>query len=56
MDVTLLRFFRPGENFRFRPAQFRVNGPLANMPEFQRASNIPDSSPMVWPGDKRVNN
>jgi predicted metalloendopeptidase len=37
------------------PAQFRVNGPLANMPEFQRAFNIPDSSPMVRPADKRVN-
>src|SRR6266478_5892690 len=37
------------------PAQFRVNGPLANMPEFQRAFNVPDSSPMVRPADKRVN-
>jgi putative endopeptidase len=37
------------------PAQFRVNGPLANMPEFQRAFNIPDSSPMIRPADKRVN-
>jgi putative endopeptidase len=37
------------------PAQFRVNGPLANMPEFQKAFNIPDSSPMVRPADKRVN-
>src|SRR5881396_1507986 len=37
------------------PAQFRVNGPLTNMPEFQKAFNVPDSSPMVRPADKRVN-
>jgi predicted metalloendopeptidase len=37
------------------PAQFRVNGPLANLPEFQKAFNIPDDSPMVRPADKRVN-
>ena len=37
------------------PAQFRVNGPLANMPEFQKAFNIPDGSAMVRPADKRVN-
>src|SRR5881396_2691190 len=37
------------------PAQVRVNGPLSNMPEFQKAFNIPDSSPMVRPADKRVN-
>jgi putative endopeptidase len=37
------------------PAQSRVNGPLANMPEFQRAFNVPDGSPMVRPADKRVN-
>jgi putative endopeptidase len=29
------------------PAQFRVNGSLANMPQFQAAFNIPDHSPMV---------
>lgn len=29
------------------PAQFRVNGSLANIPEFQKAFNIPDHSPMV---------
>ncbi len=29
------------------PAQYRVNGSLANMPEFQKAFNIPDNSPMV---------
>jgi len=37
------------------PAQFRVNGPLANMPEFQKAFIVPDASPMVRPADKRVN-
>jgi predicted metalloendopeptidase len=37
------------------PAQFRVNGPLANMPEFQKAFNVPDDSAMVRPADKRVN-
>ncbi len=37
------------------PAQFRVNGPLANMPEFQKAFNVPDGSAMVRPADKRVN-
>src|SRR5438105_2248523 len=36
------------------PAQFRVNGPLSNMPEFQKAFNIPDSSPMVRHADKRA--
>lgn len=29
------------------PAQYRVNGTLANMPQFQAAFNIPDGSPMV---------
>ncbi|RUR13593.1 M13 family metallopeptidase [Legionella sp. km772] len=29
------------------PAQYRVNGSLANMPEFQAAFGIPDDSPMV---------
>ena len=37
------------------PAKFRVNGPLSDMPEFQQAFNIPSGSPMVRPGDKRVN-
>jgi predicted metalloendopeptidase len=37
------------------PTHYRCNGPLANMPEFQRAFNIPDGSPMVRPPDKRVN-
>ncbi|PJD95835.1 MAG: metallopeptidase [Legionella sp.] len=29
------------------PAQYRVNGSLANMPEFQKAFAVPDNSPMV---------
>src|SRR6266436_3113741 len=37
------------------PAQFRVNGPLSDLPEFQKAFNIPDGSLMVRPADKRVN-
>jgi predicted metalloendopeptidase len=37
------------------PTRYRCNGPLANMPEFQQAFNIPDGSPMVRPADKRVN-
>src|SRR5438477_1697323 len=37
------------------PAQFRVNGPLTNMPEFQKAFNVPDGAAMVRPPDKRVN-
>lgn len=31
------------------PAMYRVNGTLANMPEFQAAFNIPNNSPMVNP-------
>jgi predicted metalloendopeptidase len=37
------------------PAQFRVNGPLSDLPEFQKAFNIPDGSPMVRAADKRAN-
>jgi putative endopeptidase len=37
------------------PAHFRVDGPLSNLPEFQKAFNIPDGSPMVRAADKRVN-
>jgi putative endopeptidase len=29
------------------PAQYRVNGSLANMPQFQQAFGLPDKSPMV---------
>ncbi len=31
------------------PMQYRVNGTLANMPEFQTAFTIPNKSPMVNP-------
>jgi putative endopeptidase len=37
------------------PARFRVDGPLSNLTEFQKAFDIPDGSPMVRPADKRVN-
>ena len=37
------------------PAQFRVDGPLSNLTEFQKAFNIPNNSPMVRAPDKRVN-
>jgi predicted metalloendopeptidase len=36
------------------PGHFRCNAPLSNTPEFQKAFNIPDGSPMVRPADKRV--
>jgi len=35
------------------PAQFRVNGPLANMPEFHEAFDCPDGSPMKRPAELR---
>ena len=37
------------------PGHFRVNGPLSDLPEFQKAFNIPEGSPMVRAADKRVN-
>src|SRR2546421_4167658 len=37
------------------PAQHRVNGPLSDLPEFAKAFDVPDGSPMVRPADKRVN-
>jgi putative endopeptidase len=37
------------------PAHFRVNGPLSNLSEFQKAFNIPNDAPMVRAADKRVN-
>jgi putative endopeptidase len=37
------------------PGRFRTIGPLSNLPEFQKAFNIPDGSPMIRPADQRVN-
>lgn len=37
------------------PAHYRVNGPLSDLTEFQKAFNIPDGSPMVRAANKRVN-
>jgi putative endopeptidase len=37
------------------PAQCRVNGPLSDLTEFQKAFNVPDGSRMVRAADKRVN-
>ena len=37
------------------PARYRVDGPLSDLSEFQKAFNIPDGSPMVRSGEKRVN-
>jgi len=37
------------------PAQYRANGPLSNLPEFQKAFELPDDCPMVRAADKRVN-
>jgi len=37
------------------PGHFRVNGPLSDLPEFQKAFNLPDNAPMVRPADKRAN-
>ena len=37
------------------PARYRVDGPLSNLPEFQKAFGIPDGSPMARAADKRVN-
>lgn len=36
------------------PGQYRCNGPLANLPEFQAAFGIPDGSPMLRPAAERV--
>ena len=37
------------------PAQFRVNGPLSNLPEFWDAFNVPVGAPMHRPDAARVN-
>jgi predicted metalloendopeptidase len=37
------------------PTHYRCNGPISNMPEFQKAFDVPDGSPMVRPAGKRVN-
>ena len=36
------------------PGQFRCNGPLSNLVEFQKAFGIPDGAPMVRPGTEKV--
>ncbi len=36
------------------PGQFRCNGPLSNMPEFQKAFDLPEDCPMVRPADQRT--
>lgn len=36
------------------PAQFRINGPLANIPEFHKTFNIKPGSPMHQPDSLRV--
>ena len=36
------------------PGQFRCNGPLSNLVEFQKAFNVPDGSPMVRPAAEKV--
>ncbi len=36
------------------PGQFRCNGPLSNLVEFQKAFGIPDNAPMVRPAAEKV--
>ena len=36
------------------PAQFRCNGPLSNLAEFQKAFNVPDGAAMVRPADEKA--
>jgi putative endopeptidase len=37
------------------PGRFRTLVPISNMPEFQKAFNLPDNSPMVRPPNERAN-
>ena len=37
------------------PGRFRTIGPVSNMPEFQKAFDLPDNSPMVRPAKDRAN-
>jgi predicted metalloendopeptidase len=37
------------------PPEFRVNGPVANLPEFAHAFDVPPNSPLAAPESKRVN-
>ena len=36
------------------PAQFRCNGPLSNLVEFQKAFNVPDGTAMVRPANEKA--
>ena len=36
------------------PAQFRVNGPLSNVPAFAAAFGIPEGAPMARTAEDRV--
>ncbi len=37
------------------PGRFRCDVPISNMPEFQKAFDLPDNSPMVRPAKERAN-